>query len=228
MRYILCIGLLLLLAAPQSGAAQSRDAQTLEAILKRMDIESKSFRAMTANIEKTKVTTLVNDRSTETGKISVRRDDKMLIELTQPDAKTILRTGDDLFVYTPRTKRVEQYDLGKNRAEVEQFLLLGFGTSGGDLKKGYLVTPQGEPLLDKKKTILLELTPKNEKVRNQISKIHLWIDPVTWLPVQQKFFETGSGDYFEIRFTSIVRNPKLPDNTFKHKWPKDVTRLKLQ
>lgn len=228
MRKTLGIALLLLLAASPPGAAQSRDAQTLEAILKRLDLESKAFRSMTANIEKTKVTTLVNDRSTETGKISVRRDDKMLIELTQPDVKTILRAGDDLFVYTPRTKRVEQYDLGKNRAEVEQFLLLGFGTSGGDLKKGYLVTPQGEPILDKKKTILLELTPKNEKVRNQISKIHLWIDPVTWLPVQQKFFETGSNDYFEIRFTSIVRNPKLPDNTFKQKWPKDVTRLKLQ
>ena len=79
---------------------------------------------------------VVNDTSVESGRVFIRRDDKMLIELTQPDPRTILRTGDDLFVYNPRLKRVEQYNIGKHRADVEQFLLLGFGSGGGDLKKG--------------------------------------------------------------------------------------------
>ena len=37
----------------------------------------------------------------------------------------------------------------------------------------------------------------------QISKIELWIDEGTWLPAQQQFFETGSGDYFIIRYTNV-------------------------
>ena len=207
---------------PQQGSP----TWTLETVLKQLDSEAKAFRSLTASIERTKVTVVVNDRSTESGLVYVRRDNKMRIDLTLPDARTILRDGDDLFVFHPRTKRLETYDLGKHRAEVNQFLLLGFGTSGGDLKKGYLVTMKGEPLLDKKKSVWLELTPKSAKVRNQINKIHIWIDQATWLPIQQRFFETGSDDYFEIHYTNVVRNPRIPDSLFKQNWPKGVTRIK--
>jgi outer membrane lipoprotein-sorting protein len=210
------------LASAAPGFAQTWN---LESILRQLDSEAKSFRAMSASIEKTKVTVIVNDRSTETGQISVRGD-KMLIELEKPDSRTILRDGDKLFVYTPRTKRLEEYDLGKHKALVDQFLLLGFGSSGGDLKKGYLPTFLGEQSLDKKRVLLLELTPKEEKVRAQIARIHLWLDMSTWLPVQQRFYETGSGDYFEMHYTSILRNPRIPDSKFKPKWPKGITRTK--
>lgn len=216
------------LTPPACGAAQEKAAWTLESVLKRLDAEAKDFHSLTATLEWTKVTVVVNDRSTEYGQIFVRRDDKMRIEFTQPDPRTILRTGDDLYVFNPRAKRVEQYDLGKHRALVEQFLLLGFGTSGSDLKKGYLVTLLGEPTFDRRKVVLLELTPKSEKVRNHFSKIHLWLDPATWLPAQQKFFETGSGDYFEIRYTDITRNPRIADSKFKPHWPKGVNKVKPQ
>lgn len=200
----------------------------MEDVVKRLDQESRRFRSLTASLERTKVTVVVNDRSTESGVIYVRRDEKMLIELASPEERTILRTGDDLFIFHPRTKRLEQFDLGKHRAIVDEFLLLGFGTSGSDLKKGFLVTPLGEQNLAGKRVLLLELTPKSEKVRQQISKVHLWIDQGTWLPVQQKFFETGSGDYFEIRYANLVRNPNIPDSRFKPRWPKGITRVKPQ
>ena len=80
--------------------------------------------------------------------------------------------------------------------------------------------------MDKKKVLLLELTPRNDKVRANISKINLWIDEATWLPIQQKFFETGSQDYFEIKYSNVFRNPKIPDSKFKPSWPKDVNRIK--
>ncbi len=209
-------------------AAQTKTDRTLEDLLKQLDSESKSFHALSANLERTKVTVVVNDRSTETGQIWVRGDDKMLLELAAPDGRVILRDGGKLFVYNPKAKRVEEYDLGKHRALVDQFLLLGFGSSGNDLKKGYLVTLQGEQMVDKKRVFLLDLTPKSDKVREQFSKIELWIDEATWLPVRQKFLETGSGDYLEIHYTNVLRNPKIPDSRFKKIWPKDVTKVKPQ
>lgn len=215
-------------AAAQPLAVQNRTNWTLEELLKQLDTESKSFHALSANVERTKVTVVVNDRSTETGQIWVRGDDKMLLELNAPDGRTIFRDGGKLFVYNPKAKRVDEYDLGKHRALVDQFLLLGFGSSGNELKKGYLVTLQGEQILDKKKVFLLDLTPKSDKVREQFSKIQLWIDEATWLPVRQKFLETGSGDYLEIHYTNIMRNPKIPDSRFKKIWPKDVTKVKPQ
>jgi len=216
-------------SAPRSGvASQNQTSWTLESILKQLDAGAKEFRSLTADLERTKVTVVVNDRSTETGQIQVRRDDKMRIELTQPDPRTILRDGNDLYVYNPRIRRVEQYDLSNHRSLVDQFLLLGFGTSGTELKKNYLVTVQGEEILDKQKTVLLELTPKSDEVRNQVSKIQLWIDESTWLPAQQEFFETGSGDYFVIRYTNVIRNTRISDSRFKPHWPRGTTKIKPQ
>lgn len=206
--------------------AASKATWTLDDVIKQLDRGAKEFQTLSGNVERTKVTVVVNDRATESGQIFVRRDSKMLLEMTLPDPRTILRDGDNLYVYQPKIKRVEQYDLGKHRALVDQFFLLGFGTSGNDLKKAYVITVLGEPSIDRRKTVFLELTPKNDDVRKQISKIHLWIDQATWLPVQQKFFETGSGDYFEIRYSNVVRNARIPDSRFKPRWPKDVEKLK--
>jgi outer membrane lipoprotein-sorting protein len=217
-----------MMCAAAAFAVPGQAHWTLELVLKQLDQEAGSFRSLTADIERTKVTVVVNDKSTESGKIFVRRDEKMRIEFNAPDAKTILRAGNGLFLYNPKIKQVEEYDLGKHRALVDQFLLLGFGTSGNDLQKGYLVTLLGEEEMDKRQVVKLELTPKSDDARKQVSKIHIWIDESTWLPAQQQVFETGSGDYFLIRYTNVVRNPKLSDNEFKQHWPKGVTRVKPQ
>ncbi len=225
-------GTLVVVAALWPGAApataQSKANWTLEELLKQLDAEARSFRGLSANVERIKVTVVVNDRSTETGQILVRGDDKMLLELNAPDGRIILRDGGELFVYNPKAKQVNEYDLGKHRGLVDQFLLLGFGSSGNDLKKGYLVTLQGEQTLDKRKVFLLDLTPKSDKVRKEFSKIQLWVDQATWLPVRQKFIETGSGDYLEINYTNIMRNPRIPDSRFKKLWPKSTTKIKPQ
>jgi outer membrane lipoprotein-sorting protein len=206
---------------------QNHTVWTLEGVLRQMDVEAKAFHSLSADIERTKVTVVVNDRSIEAGSILVR-DDKMLLDFKAPNARTILRTGDNLYIYTPGLNRVEEYNLGKNRALVDQFLLLGFGTESKELQKGYLVTLLKEDKLDDKKTIELELTPKSQAVRNQIAKIQIWLDESSWLPVQQQFSESGSGDYSIVHYTKVVRNPGLPDSKFKPRWPKGTEKIKPQ
>lgn len=200
----------------------------LDDVLKQMDREQGQFQSLTANIERTKVTVVVNDHSTESGQIEVRRDGKMRIELIAPDQKTILRDGDHIYVYTPKIRRVEEYDLGKHRDLVDQLLLLGFGTSGDSLRKSYLITMQGEDTLNGQKVAHLELTPRSDDVRKQISKIDLWLNEANWLPAQQQFVETGSGDYSIIRYLNVARNVAIPEARFRPSWPKGVTRVKPQ
>jgi outer membrane lipoprotein-sorting protein len=222
---LLIVGILTCAPARSSAQTQNRSSWTLESVLNELDDDAKTFDSLTADIERTKVTVVVNVKSTETGSIFVRGD-KMLLDLKTPDPRTILRTGDTIFVYTPGLKRVEEYNLGKHRELVDQFLLLGFGTSGHELKKGFLVTLLGERTVDRQKTLLLELTPKSAGVRNQISKIHLWLDESSWLPVQQEFYETGTEDYFTIRYTNMVRNADIPDSRFRPRWPKGTQKVK--
>jgi outer membrane lipoprotein-sorting protein len=206
--------------------AQANAHWTIEGVLTMMDNAAQDFHTLTADIEHTKYTAVVKDTSTETGHIFVRRDEKMRIEIDKPDPRTILREGDSLFLFNPKINRVEEYNLGKNRAMVDQYVLLGFGTKGDSIKKGYLVSIVGEEELDSKKTVVLELTPKSEQIRNQISKIQMWVDEASWLPVQQKFFEAGSGDYFLFHYTNEMKNLRVSDGQFKQDWPKGVTRVK--
>jgi outer membrane lipoprotein-sorting protein len=226
-KMLLCASAACLTIASARSASQQA-SWTLEAVLKQLDTEAGQFHSLTADLERTKVTVVVNDKSTESGQIFVRRDDKMRIELTQPDPRTILRDGDQFYIYNPKIHRVEEYDLGKRKSLVDQFLLLGFGTSGTALKQSYDVNFQREETLDNRKVVLLELTPKSDEVRKQLTKIQLWIDESTWLPAQQRFEEAGSGDYFIIRYRNVSRNVKIPDSEFKQHWPHGTTRMKPQ
>ena len=209
-----------------AGAAQTAAKWTTEGVLEMMDKSAKDFRTLTADIENVKYTAVVQDASTETGQIFVRRDQKMRIEFTKPEARTILRTGDSLFLYNPKLNRVEEYDLGKNRAMVDQYIRLGFGTKSEDLKKSYVVTVTGEEELDRRKTVVMELTPKADQIRSQITRIQMWIDEASWLPIQQKIFESGSGDYILFHYTSMMKNLKINDSRFKQDWPKNASHEK--
>lgn len=210
-----------------TGARTNHGTWTVESVLARLDEASKTFHSLSADVERTKVTVVVNDQSTETGTIVVRAD-KMLLDIKAPDKRTILRTGDMVYVYTPGLNRVEEYNLGKNRTLADQYLQLGFGMSGNELRKSYLVTIVGEATVGDKKTVEVELTPKSERVRQQFSKIEIWFDEANWLPAQQRFDETGSGDYVVIHYTNVALNPEVSDSQFKPRWPKGTERVKPQ
>ena len=226
---LLCLAAASVTSLAKAGrSSPQQNTAGLENILKQLDSQAADFHSLTADLERTKVTVVVNDKSTESGKIFVRRDDKMRIELTQPDERTILRDGDDFYIYNPKIHRVEEYNLGNKKSLVDQFVLLGFGTPGSELKKSYSITLQGEETLDNRKVVLLELLPKSDDVRNQLSKIQLWFDESTWLPAQQKFYETGSGDYFIIHYKNMARNVRIADSEFKPHWPHGTNHIKPQ
>jgi outer membrane lipoprotein-sorting protein len=206
--------------------AQTAQKWSADGVLMMMDKSAKDFRSLTADIENQKYTAVVKDTSIETGQIFVRHDQKRRIEFTKPEPRTILRTGDSLFLYNPKLNRVEEYDLGKNRAMVDQYIRLGFGTKSEDLKKSYLVTVTGEEDLDHRKAILMDLTPKADQVRSQITRIQMWIDEASWLPMQQKFYEAGSGDYILFHYTNVMKNLKISESKFKQDWPKNASHEK--
>ena len=207
-------------------AGQSAGKWTTDAVLEMLDRSAKDFRSLSADLENVKYTAVVQDKSIEIGQIFVRHDQKMRIEISKPEPHTILRTGDSLFLYNPKLNRVEEYNLGKNRAMVDQYVRLGFGTKGEDLKKSYLVTVTGEEDLDHRKTVLLELTPKSDQVRAQITRIQMWLDEASWLPLQQKFYEAGSSDYIQFHYTNMMKNLRISEAKFKQDWPKGVSREK--
>jgi outer membrane lipoprotein-sorting protein len=220
------LGISALCCALLAPAAQNTQQWTAEGVLAMMDKSARDFHSLTADIQRVKYTDVVKDTSTETGQVWIRKDEKMRIEITKPDPRTILRSGDSLFIFNPKINRVEEYDLGKNRAMVDQYLLLGFGTHTDNLKKSYLISVDGEDQFDGRKVVVIALTPKSDQVRAQITRIQMWIDEASWLPIQLKFYEAGSGDYLILHYLNLMKNLKIGDAKFKQDWPKGVSRIK--
>jgi outer membrane lipoprotein-sorting protein len=203
-----------------AGSGQNSGKLNLDYVLTMMDRSAEDFRSLTAALDHVKYTAVVKDTSTESGEIYVRKDSKLRIDFISPDPRTIIRNGDNLYIYTPKINRVEEYNIGKNRALADQYLALGFGTRAESLKKSYTVSLAGEEELDGHKMALVELVPRSDEVRKQVTKIVMWVDEASWLPVQQKFLEAGSGDYFLSRYRNVMKNLKIGDGKFKADWPK--------
>ena len=71
----------------------------------------------------------------------VNREGEMRLETTEPDKRTILLTGDTVYVYEPARAIVEEFRLSQHPERLEPFALLGFSATGERLQREYLVTP---------------------------------------------------------------------------------------
>ena len=211
------------------STALGQDAMTPETrrVLASIDQAGKRLTDLTADIKQTKVTLVVNDTSTETGKLFLKRlkdGNRTKLEYEKPELKTLLIDKGKVLIYEPKIKRLQEIDLGKNRAQAE-FLLTGVGQSSANLTNTYNVKFLREEIINGVKTSLLELKPKSGKVSAMFTQIWLWIDPATGLPIQTRLTES-SGDYLTFQLANIKINPKLSDKTFKLDVPSDVQKIK--
>ena len=140
----------------------------------------------------------------------------MAIDFVEPDKKYVVYSGGKVQVYQPKIDQVNEYNPGKNRGDVESYLVLGFGGSGHDLLKSYDVKFLGSETVNGVAAEKLELIPMSAHLRNNIAQILLWIDPARGISVQQQFFEP-SGDYRLAKYSDIQINQKLPDSVFRLK-----------
>lgn len=213
-------------AAPQGNA----NPAALDAVLKKMDAVSATFRSTQAEFEWDMYEKVINEvDDVETGTIYYRRtgkDIEMMAEVKQagdskqtlkPEPKSVLFSNGVVRMYQPKVNQVTEFDLGKKQSDFETYLVLGFGGSGQDLQKAFNVTYAGEETVSGVKTAKLELEPKSEKVRNTYNQIVLWIDLDRGISVQQQFFQPG-GNYRLAKYSDIQANgKKIPDEVFKLK-----------
>jgi outer membrane lipoprotein-sorting protein len=111
---------------------------------------------------------------------------------------------------------------GKDRELLEQFFLLGFGTSRADLQASYNLRLVGPDTVGGQKTERLELIPKSKEVLQHLLKFEMWVAENGY-PIQQKFY-LGGGDYQVATYSDMKINPDLPDSALKLKTPKNVKR----
>ena len=202
-----------------AGAQIAGESPELEHALARMDTAAKNFKTTEASVVWEQYQKVIDETETQKGKIYFRREGgeiQMAADFVEPDRKYVIYSGGKVQVYQPKIDQVNEYNPGKNRSDVESFLVLGFGGSGHDLLKSYDVKLLGPETANGVAAEKLELIPKSARLRNNIARILLWIDPARGVSVQQQFFEPG-GDYRLAKYSEIQINQKLSENAFKLK-----------
>ena len=218
MSSILKTALRSLLLCILSGAAMAQ-AQNLESVLSSMDKAAASFRTAQCDFVWDQYQRVVDDHDYQKGTMYFRRQGsevQMAADINSPAKKYVLFTGSLVSVYQPSIDQVTQYNPGKNKADFESYLVLGFGGSGRDLTKSFDVNYAGMEQVEGVNAAKLELTPKSQKVKSMFQAITLWIDPARGVSVQQKFQEP-SGDYRLAKYSNIRVNEKIPGDIFKLK-----------
>jgi outer membrane lipoprotein-sorting protein len=148
-----------------------------------------------------------------------------LIDFLTPDPRTVHFEKRSLQIFYPKIKTVNKWDLGKHGEQLDQFIMIGFGTSGTQLARDYTVKvlpndkgtgPQDIP------TIRLQLIPKAEEARHYLQKLELWI-PVSGdpYPVREKISQS-SGDYRLVSYSDLKINPPLKPEALQLKLPPGV------
>src|SRR5437016_6381529 len=117
------------LSSAHAGFRKPKVPPQLGEILAQMNDRAKRLKTVSANIEYTKVTVVVDDKAIEYGEFFFRKgkSPEILLNYQKPDPKVFLYRKNKGEVYLPKSNQIQEYDLEKQSGLVEQFLLLGFG-----------------------------------------------------------------------------------------------------
>jgi outer membrane lipoprotein-sorting protein len=184
---------------------------------------------MTSTVKYLVHTAVIDDDSSETGLVKMKKVQEHevigLVEFTEPDRRVIAFAHSQVQIYYPKIKTVQIYDLGSHGEQLDQFLLLGFGTSGTELAKVYAMKITGTESVQGQPATILELTPKSADLRQYLRKVELWLPqaPKPPYPLQEKLYEP-SGNFRVMTYLDLKINIPLPDDALKLKLPKGVKK----
>jgi outer membrane lipoprotein-sorting protein len=202
-------------------------AETVDAILARMDQAAPNFHGMSADVLMITYTAILSDKTIEKGTLKMQRlkgnEVRAIIDFSaQTDARVIAFLGKIVRIYYPKLKTYQDFEVGKNAQVLNQYLLLGFGSSGKDLARSYEITAEGTEDVGGQTTTKLLLVPKDPKVKERLTKVEVWIPKDAAYPVQQQFYEP-SGNYRKVTYSNIQLNPPMT-GTLELKLPPGVTK----
>ncbi|HEV2200577.1 MAG TPA: outer membrane lipoprotein carrier protein LolA [Bryobacteraceae bacterium] len=202
-------------------------AEPLADVLARMDRSARDFHSLTAKMHRVQFTAVLGESNSMEGLMRLRRakgGTVGVVEFQPPDPRTVFVNGKDIQIYYPKANSVEIYDASKYVSNIDQFLLLGFGTTSAGLMKSYDAKLGGVETISGKMCTRVDLTPLSAEMKRLIAKIELWIPESDGNPVREKVTEP-SKNYELVDYSEIQLNPALPDAAFELRLPAGVKKI---
>ncbi len=222
--------LILSLLALPACALQGAAGPSLNEVLARMDKSAESFQGMTASLTQVNHTDVLGENETQDAKVRMKRTREGIVgrvDFAGPNQKILGIRARQLKMFYPKSNVVELYDVGKYGDQLDQFLLLGFSTSGKELQRNYKVRLVGNEEIDGKPAIHLELVPRSKQAQDIFKKADIWMARDANHPLKEKIHKNEQ-DYTLITYTDVKLNPPLSDKDLELNLPAGVKTITPQ
>ena len=214
---ILRIAAALLLAS----CAAAQQPGNLQATLHALDESSARFVSAQAGFHKDLYTALVKDHDLQDGiTFTVRRNgsSEVGIKIIGQGARTVEYKDGTARDYNPGLKCYDSYSASKNKGTIESLLALSFGASGKELAANWTVSDLGPDTISidgkSAKVEKLDLVPKEQGLRNNITHVALWTDLATAISLKQIVY-SPSGDTQTATYSNVRLNKEVDKSPFK-------------
>jgi outer membrane lipoprotein-sorting protein len=201
--------------------------ESLPELLARMDQAAASFTGMTANLKQVDHTEILGENETESAIVKLKHTKTGIVarlEFSEPNRRIVSLHERTVEVFIPKSNTVQVYDVGKFGQQLDQFILIGFGTSGKDLQHNYTLRMLGPATIGNRNTTHIELVPKSKEAADLFKVAELWIATDSVYPVQEKIHKNAQ-DYILINYTDVKINAPLTDKELELKLPSGVKKI---
>jgi hypothetical protein len=210
-------------------------ADSLDAVLSRMDQAAKPFRSLTASVHKTDYKDVFQETTQEDATFKMMKYAEtgvvLLADFTGINKRTARIAGHEIKMYHPKANSVDIYDTRKFTKSADLLFLVGFGDSKAEIQKTYNVAMGASETIDGIKTTRIDLTPKSAEAKKLFNMIQLWIPEDKGNPIREKLISgKESKDYTLFQFSNMkirtASDPPLPKSEFDLNMPKDVVPIR--
>ena len=198
---------------------------SLDSAIRQIERQAKDFETAMARVEVVRTADDGTESSKTTGTGFIQKDGDMRYNIDGGQLVTFVDKN-TVSHYDASAGTVEEYSLKKHRDRIEPFARLGFSTTGSDMERDYLITIVGEEDIGNSRTVVMELTPESDSVRETVRLVRLYIDQASWMPVRQVFKATSDGATVTITYTGMARNLDLKPELFRDKWPRGTDKIR--
>ena len=202
-------------------SASAQQPGNLQATLHALDESSARFQSAQAAFHKDLYTALVKDHDLQDGiTFTIRKNgsSEVGIKITGKGARTVEYKDGTARDYNPGLKCYDSYSAAKNKGTIESLLALSFGASGKELAANWTITDLGpDTIITDGKTVKVEkldLVPKEQGLRNNITHVALWTDLATAVSLKQVVY-SPSGDTQTATYSNIRLNKEVDKGPFK-------------
>jgi outer membrane lipoprotein-sorting protein len=221
-RPVILIALLLFVV----GNPAAFGADDLDKVLAKLDASAAKFKSAQADVTwDHEQLQPFPDADVQAGTVLFEREGgqvQMALHIKTDNKKPVLKdlvyAGGVGKLYDHQLKQMQVFQLGDKRSQLDTFLTLGFGGSGKDLQKSWVVTYAGAESVGGISAAKLQLVPRDAEVAKTTPKVLLWIDLDKGVAVKQQRYEP-SGDFVVFSYNNLRLNGPVPSGAFDLKPP---------